>query len=80
MKKRFIASGICGPYKHQFVVMRTVGNDYVILKSFAESEKQKALAYGEAATAENTAGVIICSFVCIDKDGNFRGNEEDLAP
>ncbi len=56
----------------KFVVLRVVGNDEAVLKIFGEDDKEAALAYGESAAKENTAGTIACIRAWFDAAGQRR--------
>ena len=56
----------------KFVVLRVVGNDETVLKIFGNDEKEAALAYGESAAKENTAGTVACIRAWFDAAGHWR--------
>lgn len=58
----------------RFAITRVVGNDEKLLKSFDETCKEEALAYGAEVAKNNTEGAINCLLAPFTDDGKMIGN------
>lgn len=65
-------------YTKKFAVMNVIGNDEIILKTFAPDEKERAIAYGEEVVKQPFTGVIVCAIIRVDEDGNKVGNSAQV--
>ncbi len=61
-------------YTKKFAIMNVIGNDEIILKTFAPEEKEQAIAYGKEVIKGNFTGVIVCAIIQVDENGNKVGN------
>ena len=65
-------------YTKKFAIMNVIGNDEIILKTFAPDEKEQAIAYGEEIIKRDFTGVIVCAIIRVDEDGNKVGNSAQV--
>ncbi len=48
-------------YIKKFAVMNVIGNDEIILRTFAPDEKEQAITYGKEILKQPFTGVIACA-------------------
>ena len=58
--------------------MNVIGNDEIILKTFAPDEKEQAIAYGKEVLRQDFTGVIVCAIIRVDENGNKVGNSAQV--
>ncbi len=65
-------------YTKKFTVMNVIGNGEIILRTFAPDEKEQAIAYGEEVIKGDVIGVIVCTIIRVDENGNKVGNSAQV--
>ena len=65
-------------YTKKFAVMNVIGNDEIILKTFAPDEKEQAIAYGKEVLRQDFTGVIVCAIIQVEENGNKAGNSAQV--
>ena len=58
--------------------MNVIGNDEIILKTFAPDEKEQAIAYGKEVLRQDFTGVIVCAFIRVDENGSKVGSSAQV--
>lgn len=61
-------------YTKKFAIMNVIGNDEIVLRTFAPDEKEQAIVYGEEALKRDFAGVLVCAIIRVDENGNKASN------
>lgn len=65
-------------YTKKFAIMNVIGNDEIILKTFAPEEKEQAIAYGKEVIKQDFTGVIVCAIIRVDENRNKVGNSAQV--